>query len=90
MRILSIAAVAVLGLLLVCACKSVERAATNVQRHWRPWTNQVTTSQELAAVLEARWSLEMIRAYCRPTAPTLDNVQNLVALGEEWRAMRQG
>src|SRR5438034_10386444 len=74
-----------LGLLLLCACNSVEPAATNLHSHWRPWTNQVTTAQELAAALEARWSPEMIRAYCRATAPTPGSVQNLVALGEEWQ-----
>jgi hypothetical protein len=85
MRFIGFFAAAAIASLLICGCTSSKRAAPIFQAHWQPWTNNVTTVEQLASALESRWSLESIQAYCNATAPTPDSVQNLVALGEEWR-----
>ena len=43
-----------------------------------PFTNQVTSPDEMTAALETRWSIEMIQLYCRETATWPDSYQNLV------------
>src|SRR2546427_11145347 len=85
MRSFRFATAVVGGLLVLCACAPVRRAASDGGERWQPWTNQVTTAQDLAAALQARWTLARIRGYCASTAPTPDSIQNLVALGEAWQ-----
>ena len=72
------------GLLVLCACAPARRMGADGGERWHPWTNQVTTAQDLAAAIQARWTLARIRAYCASTAPTSRGIQNLVALGEAW------
>jgi hypothetical protein len=75
-----------LGLVLAAGCRAtVERSASDVSKQWRPWTNEVTTAEQLGSALEARWSLEMIRFHCDVVTPTPLSIQNLVVMGEEWR-----
>jgi hypothetical protein len=75
--------------LVLCGCASGRPPSRVIHTHWRPWTNEVTTAKQLASALEARWELEMIRAYCGATPPTPDSIQNLVALGGAWRGSLQ-
>src|SRR5690242_6114251 len=85
MRFVTIAGPTFVASLILCACASGRRSAPSVHALWQPWTNQVTTSEQLASALEARWSLGTIRAYCSSTTPTPGSFQNLVALGKSWR-----
>jgi hypothetical protein len=76
--------VALIAGLILCGCASEKRSTTGVQMRWQPWTNEVTNPTQMAAALEARWELGMIKAYCNSTPPTPTSVQNLVSLGETW------
>src|SRR5437660_5051760 len=85
MRVLALAVTGVLICLTLCGCASGIKSVPSIQTHWEPWTNQVTSASQLAAALEARWTLGMIQAYCNAMPPTPDSIQNLVALGESWK-----
>jgi len=85
MKAITVAGTAFMVALVLCGCASGSRSTAYIHEHWQPWTNEVTTAKQLASALEARWGMEMIRAYCDAMHPTPNSIQNLVALGEEWR-----
>ena len=86
MKACSLLTAAILGLILICGCaaprKSNEEYAAILATGWQPWTNEVTTAEQLGSALAARWSLDRIRSYCEITPPTPGTVQNLVRSGD--------
>src|SRR2546430_290911 len=74
-------------LVLLTACMAERRPPKPVRAEWKPWREPVLTADQLNSALEARWTPEMIRAFCNSTPPTSGSLQNLVALGPAWNGV---
>ena len=80
--VLVVAAVAGLG---GCVHGNTDAAAAFAE--WQPRRRPVLNAGDLGSALEARWSPQMLRAYCAANPPTPGTIQNLVARGEVWEGV---
>ena len=55
----------------------------HLAEEWHPCTEQVSSADQLSAVLESRWRVESIFPACNIVGPFPEDGQNLVTIGQE-------